>query len=75
MRNLWIAAATVALIVSGSLVWKADAGTWGGAAGLLPAVQNFTPIVKTACGGPGPHCRWGRHWVCGRWGRCWCAPC
>jgi hypothetical protein len=75
MKKLSLAAA-VGILLAGSLAWTADAQTWRGAASIPSAAQNFTPIEKAACGGRGPHCRWGRHWVCGPRGlRCWCAPC
>jgi Spy/CpxP family protein refolding chaperone len=78
MRKLTVTfLATAALVLAGSLAFKADAQTSRGA-GTLPAqAQNFTPIEKAACG---PF--WGRrcgpfhHWVCGPYGRrCWCARC
>jgi hypothetical protein len=69
-------AAAAALLFVGALAWKAEASILGGAGSLAITAKNFTPIIKTGCGGPGPHCRWGRHWVCGPMGRrCWCAPC
>jgi hypothetical protein len=69
-------AAAAAILFAGALAWKADAAIGGGAGNLTVTAQNFTPIIKAACGGPGPHCRPGRHWVCGPAGRhCWCAPC
>jgi hypothetical protein len=66
-----ILAAAVALILSGSLVWKAEA-TPGPNMGMLPATE-FSPVIKAGCGGPG-RCPWGRYWVCRPRG-CWCAPC
>jgi hypothetical protein len=66
-----ILAAAVALILSGSLAWKAEA-TPGPNMGMLPATE-FSPVIKAGCGGPG-RCPWGRYWVCRPRG-CWCAPC
>jgi hypothetical protein len=71
MRNVAIAsAAALALLAGGALAWTAQAMP---GAGALPA-QNYSPIEKVACGGPGPRCPWGRTWVCGPY-RCFCAPC
>jgi hypothetical protein len=76
MRKVMIMlVAAAALLFAGALAWKAEAASWGGAANLVATAKNFTPIIKTACGGPGANCRAGRHWVCGPAGRCWCAPC
>jgi hypothetical protein len=77
MRKLVVVlAATAAVLLAGSLAFKADAQTSRGAANISAETQNFTPIEKAACG---PH--WGRwcgpyhHRVCGPAGRCWCAHC
>jgi hypothetical protein len=67
-----ILAAAAALILSGSLAWKAEA-TPGANMGM-PLATEFSPVIKAGCGGPGRYCPWGRHWVCGPRG-CWCAPC
>ncbi len=76
MRKLMLMlAATAALLFAGALSWKAEAAISGGAGHLAITAKDFTPIIKSGCGGPGEHCRWGRHWVCGPAGRCWCAPC
>jgi hypothetical protein len=77
MRNLAITlTAAAAILFAGSVAWKAGAATWVRGASIPAVAQNFTPIETVACGGRGPHCRWGRHWVCGPYGRrCWCAPC
>jgi hypothetical protein len=48
---------------------------WG-AATIGTAAHIVKPGEPAACFGPGGRCRWGRHWVCGPYGRrCWCAPC
>lgn len=71
MRKVAIAfAATIALAFAGLLAWNAQAASL---AGTIPATR-YSPVEKVACGGPGPHCPWGRTEVCGRRG-CWCAPC
>jgi hypothetical protein len=77
MRKLVIIlTGTAAILLAGSLAWKADAQTSRGAASILAQAQNISPIEKAACG---PY--WGRwcgpwlHRVCGPYGRCWCAPC
>jgi hypothetical protein len=73
MRKLTTTLAATILLAG--LAVGAQAQTWHGSAQLNGAAQNFTPIIKAACGGRwGPHCPPGRHRVCGRW-RCWCAPC
>jgi hypothetical protein len=71
MRKLKVTfIATAAILLAGSLAFKADAQTSRGAATIPAQAQNFTPIEKAACG---PF--WG-HWVCGPYGRrCWCARC
>jgi hypothetical protein len=76
MRKLTIVlTATAAILLSGGLVWKAEATTPGSDSSLPAAAKNFSPVVQVACGAPGPHCRPGRHWVCGPQGHCWCALC
>jgi hypothetical protein len=76
MRKLMLMfAAAAAILFAGALSWNAQASVTGGSGNLAITAKNFTPIIKAGCGGPGPHCRWGRHWFCGPLGRCWCAPC
>jgi hypothetical protein len=77
MRKLAVAlTAAAAILFAGTLAWKAEAETWRGAKDIANTAQNFTPIQQAACGGWGPHCRPGRQWVCGPYGRrCWCARC
>jgi hypothetical protein len=77
MRKLTIALlATAAIMLAGSLSWRAEATTPGSDASLPATAKYFSPVVKAACGQPGPHphCTPGRHWVCGLH-RCSCAPC
>jgi hypothetical protein len=76
MRKLSVAfAAAAAILLVSSLAWKADAQTSRGAANIPAQSQDFTPIEKAACGGPGPYCPTGLIRRCGPLGRCWCAPC
>jgi hypothetical protein len=67
-------AAAAAILLAGSLPWKAEAETWRGAASTRAAVENFTPIEKAACQGWGPWCGPGFVRACGPY-RCWCRPC
>ncbi len=62
-----------AILLAGSLAWKAEAAP-GGGMGVLFAARDFSPVVTVACGGPGPFCGWGRSYVCNA-KKCWCAPC
>ena len=76
MRKLTLSLmALAAILLAGSLAFKADAQTSRGAANITAQTQNFTPIEKAACGFRGPHCGPRHHWVCGPHGRCWCAHC
>jgi hypothetical protein len=81
MRKLVVTImATAAILLAGSLAWKAEAQTSRAAANIGSAAQNFTPIEKApieqaACRGWGPHCPPGRVWVCRRWRGCFCAWC
>jgi len=72
-KFLVIAAATAALVLGGAV--SSNAQTSRGAASLTAASQNFTPIVKAACGPyRGRWCGPFHHRVCA-YGRCWCARC
>ncbi len=65
---------TAALLVTGSLMWKADATTLSSGPVNLPGVaKNYSPVEKAGCFRIG-RCGLGWHKVCGRW-RCWCVPC
>ena len=78
MRKLVVTfVATAAILLAGSLAFKADAQTSRGAANIPAQAQNFTPIEKAACGPfRGRWCGPFHHRVCGPYGRrCWCAPC
>jgi hypothetical protein len=80
MRKLAIAfAATAAILSLGAMTLPADAQTIRGAGVITNSVQNFTPIIKAACGPHwGNHCGPYTHWVCQGYGyghHCWCAPC
>jgi len=75
MRKLSVAfIAAAAILFVSSLAWKADAQTSRGAANIPAQSQNFTPVQRAACGGPGPYCPAGLVRRCGPRG-CWCAPC
>jgi hypothetical protein len=74
MRKFMVAVATAGVLSAGSLAWKADATTPLRDPGVVTVANNFSLVVKAACGQPGPLCRPGRHWVCGP-RHCWCAPC
>jgi hypothetical protein len=63
------AAAAIMLILAGGIVWNANASPM-----TAPSLPNYTPIEKVGCSGPG-RCGWGRHWVCGPYGRCGCVAC
>ena len=77
MRRLVVTfVALAAILLAGSLAFKADAQTSRGAANIPAQSQNFTPIEKAACGPyRGNRCGPYHHWVCGGGGRCWCARC
>ena len=47
--------AAAAILLVGSLAWKADAQTSRGATNIPAQSQIFTPIQRAACGGPGPY--------------------
>jgi hypothetical protein len=76
MRKLVVTIiATAAILLAGSLAFKADAQTSRGAANIPAQAQNFTPIEKAACGPfRGRWCGPYHHRVCGPY-RCWCAHC
>lgn len=76
MRKLTVTfLALAAILLAGSLAFKADAQTSRGAAAIPAQSQNFTPIEKAACGPfPGRWCGPFHHRVCGP-RRCWCAHC
>jgi len=44
------------------------------AAPTIPPVTKYSPVESVGCSGPG-RCPWGRHWVCGPYGRCGCVAC
>src|ERR1700676_3571566 len=68
-------AATAAILFAGALAWNAEAAVTGGSGNLAITAKNFSPVIKTACGGPSDNCRAGRHWTWGPARHCWCAPC
>lgn len=63
--------AGAAMMLAGFMTLTADATPLSGPAGQSP---NYSPVEKVGCGGYGK-CPYGQHWVCGAYGRCWCAPC
>jgi hypothetical protein len=70
MRTGLIAAATATMVMlAGGMVWEANAGPTG-----VPSLPNYSPVQTIGCSGPG-RCPWGRHWVCGPYGRCGCVSC
>jgi hypothetical protein len=73
MRNFAVAAAfTLTLGFVAAIAWRAEAVPLT----VAPVpVDVAKPIQPAACGEPGRHCGPRHHWVCGREGRCWCAPC
>jgi hypothetical protein len=76
MRRIMMTA-TAVILVAGALASDLNAQTSGGAASISTATQNFTPIVKAACGPhSGAHCGPFHHWVCGPRGlHCACVRC
>jgi hypothetical protein len=75
MRKLAIAlGVTAAVLLAGSLSWKADATTLSsGTVNLPSAAKNYSPVEKAGCYRRG-WCGFGFHKVCGPL-RCWCVPC
>jgi hypothetical protein len=62
MRNLITALATAAILIVGSLVWKAEAAMTTGVGGLLPRTNSYTPQgVACWCGPYRCACR-RRYW-------------
>ena len=74
MRKLAIPlAAAIAVLVAGLPV-SAGAQTSRSNMSVKAAVQNYTPVQKTACQGWGPWCPPGYVRACGPFG-CFCRPC
>jgi hypothetical protein len=75
MRKLAIAlGVTAAMLLGGSLTWKADATTLSSGTVNLPSdAKSYSPVEKAGCYRIG-RCGLGWHRVCGPI-RCWCAPC
>jgi len=80
MRKLFVAAtASAAILLAGSLAWKAEAQTSRPAAIVGSGTENFSPVERgtiqpAACRGWGRHCPPGRIWVCRPRG-CFCRWC
>jgi hypothetical protein len=76
MHRLTIAFAITAVLTLATSFAPPAQSAAGIGLGTLALPDASSPIVPAACGGPGPHCPPGFHWVCGPYGRhCWCAPC
>ncbi len=73
-KLVMIFAMTTAMLFAGSLIWKAEAQTWRGAASINSASENYTPIEKAACRGYGRFCGPGYTRACDAF-RCWCRRC
>ena len=75
MRKLAIAlGVTAAVLLAGSLSWKADATALSsGTINPPSAAKNYSPIEKAGCHRRG-WCGFGWYKVCGPL-RCWCVPC
>jgi hypothetical protein len=44
MRKLFTAIATLALLLAGSLIWKAEAATMTGVGSLAPLTKSYKPV-------------------------------
>ena len=75
MRKFGVALAVgAALLIAGSLSWKAEATSAVKSEALPAMVKKFSLIEKAACGGWGRYCPPGYTWRCGP-NRCACRPC
>jgi len=75
MRKFGVALAVgAALLIAGSLSWKAEATSAVTSEALPAMVKKFSLIEKAACSGWGKHCPQGYIWRCGPY-RCACRPC
>jgi hypothetical protein len=74
-RFVLILAAAAAIVLGGAL--SSSAQITRGAATIPTASENFSPVVKAACGPyRGRYCGPFHHLVCNRYGRrCRCVPC
>lgn len=73
-RLITICACAASLIGTALMVTDTDA------APVVPSrhaviAEIHRPVIRTACGAPGLHCRPGWHWVCHAYGRCQCERC
>jgi hypothetical protein len=75
MRKFGVAVAVgAALLIAGSLSWKAEATSAVKSETLPAMVKKFSLIDKAACNGWGRFCPPGYTWRCGPY-RCACRPC
>ena len=75
MRKFGVALAVgAALLLAGSLSWKAEATSAVKSEALPALVKKFSLIDKAACNGWGRFCPPGYTWRCGPY-RCACRPC
>lgn len=67
---------TILTLIAGSAMIAGLMTLTAGATPMSPPGQlpNYSPVERVGCGGYGK-CPYGLHWVCGAYGRCWCAPC
>lgn len=76
MRQLLMTLAFgAAVLVSGVLIWGAQANTGTAGAALQATTPNMSMVEKAACRGWGPRCRPGWTWACGPRGFCRCVRC
>ena len=70
MRKIKIALAASAFLSVAFAIGSAQAASTI----PLPA-QNYSPIERIGCTGPGTRCPWGRTWACNPRGFCRCVKC
>jgi hypothetical protein len=68
-RGLIAAGTAIMVMLAAGILWNANASPMG-----VPSLPNYSPVQTVGCSGPG-RCGWGRHWVCGPYGRCGCVAC
>lgn len=73
-KRIFICMVVMASLSFGPFMSQSEAQTLRGAASVLSATQNFSPVDAAACRGWGRWCRPGYVRTCGPW-RCWCRPC
>ncbi len=61
--------ATAAILIVGSLVWKAEAAQVTGVCGLAPLTKRYSPVEKAGCWCGPYRCECSRaYWRRGYWG-------